>query len=90
MLNDFIRLPLKYPKLFHQSTRGIILHGPPVSDFDAVSISYVHYLKGTGKTLIAKATSVELGLHFLNVRGPELLGMYVGESEVRQMPWYFR
>jgi len=85
MLNDFIRLPLKYPKLFHQSTRGVILHGPPVGDFDVISISFVHNLKGTGKTLIAKATSVELGLHFFNVRGPELLGMYVGESEVRHV-----
>jgi len=85
MLNDFIRLPLKYPKLFRQSTRGVILHGPPVGDFEVISISFVHYLKGTGKTLIAKATSLELGLHFFNVRGPELLGMYVGESEVRQI-----
>lgn len=45
--------------------RNVLLFGPP----------------GTGKTLIAKVLSNELGLSFINVRGPELLSMYVGESE---------
>ena len=36
---------------------------------------------GTGKTLIAKAVATECGLPFLSVKGPELLGSYVGESE---------
>ena len=36
---------------------------------------------GTGKTLIAKAIATECGLPFLSVKGPELLGSYVGESE---------
>jgi len=39
--------------------------------------------QGTGKTLIAKAASSELKLQFFNVKGPELLNMYVGETEVR-------
>jgi SpoVK/Ycf46/Vps4 family AAA+-type ATPase len=44
---------------------GILLFGPP----------------GTGKTLIAKAVATECGLCFLSVKGPELLNMYVGQSE---------
>lgn len=41
---------------------------------------------GTGKTLLAKAVATECGLNFLSVKGPELLNMYVGQSEenVRQ------
>ena len=44
---------------------GILLYGPP----------------GTGKTLIAKAVATECSLNFLSVKGPELLNMYIGESE---------
>lgn len=36
---------------------------------------------GTGKTLVAKAVATECGLPFLSIKGPELLGSYVGESE---------
>lgn len=36
---------------------------------------------GTGKTLIAKAVATECSLSFLSVQGPELLNMYVGQSE---------
>jgi len=36
---------------------------------------------GTGKTLVAKAVATEYKLPFLSVKGPELLGSYVGESE---------
>jgi peroxin-6 len=36
---------------------------------------------GTGKTLVAKAVANECGLPFLSVKGPELLGSYIGESE---------
>jgi len=36
---------------------------------------------GTGKTLVAKAVATECGIPFLSVKGPELLGSYVGESE---------
>jgi SpoVK/Ycf46/Vps4 family AAA+-type ATPase len=63
---DAVELPLKYPTLFEGSRRsGILLFGPP----------------GTGKTLVAKAIARECGLPFLSVKGPELLGSYVGESE---------
>lgn len=44
---------------------GVLLFGPP----------------GTGKTLLAKAVATECRVHFLSVKGPELLSMYIGESE---------
>ncbi|KAL7536444.1 hypothetical protein ACHAXR_007160, partial [Thalassiosira sp. AJA248-18] len=64
---DAVELPLKYPTLFDGISRrsGILLFGPP----------------GTGKTLVAKAVARECGLPFLSIKGPELLGSYVGESE---------
>ena len=45
--------------------KGLLLHGPP----------------GCSKTMAAKAFATESGLNFLAVKGPELLNMYVGESE---------
>jgi peroxin-6 len=46
-------------------TKGILLYGPP----------------GTGKTLVAKAVATSFSLNFFSVKGPELLNMYIGESE---------
>lgn len=36
-----------------------------------------------GKTLLAKAVANQSGANFISVKGPELLNMYVGESESR-------
>jgi replication-associated recombination protein RarA len=44
---------------------GILLYGPP----------------GTGKTLLAKAVATECKYNFLSIKGPELLNMYIGQSE---------
>eukprot|EP01083_Nonionella_stella_P269333 911178_1 len=65
---DMVELPLRYPELFADGVKqrsGLLLYGPP----------------GTGKTLVAKAVATECSLNFLSVKGPELLNMYVGESE---------
>ena len=47
------------------SSSGVLLVGPP----------------GCGKTLVAKAIANEAGINFISVKGPELINMYVGESE---------
>ncbi|XP_063828585.1 nuclear valosin-containing protein-like [Ostrinia nubilalis] len=61
--------PVKYPeqlkKLGLAAASGVLLCGPP----------------GCGKTLLAKAVANEAGVNFISVKGPELLNMYVGESE---------
>jgi len=65
---DTVELPLKHPELFAGGLRrrsGVLLYGPP----------------GTGKTLLAKAVATECSVNFLSVKGPELINMYVGESE---------
>ena len=65
---ETIQLPLEHPELFVKGMKkrsGILFYGPP----------------GTGKTLLAKAIATEFSLNFFSVKGPELLNMYVGESE---------
>ena len=65
---DTFDLPLRHPELFSsglQLRSGVLLYGPP----------------GTGKTLLAKAVATECTLNFLSVKGPELISMYIGESE---------
>ncbi|XP_018014664.1 calmodulin-interacting protein 111-like [Hyalella azteca] len=66
-LVNTINIPLNYPHLVACGIRraGVLLYGPP----------------GTGKTLLAKAVASECRLNFLSVKGPELLNMYVGETE---------
>ncbi|KAH9499607.1 peroxisomal assembly protein [Bulinus truncatus] len=64
---DTVQLPLHHPELLAAGLRrsGVLLYGPP----------------GTGKTLMAKAVATECSLNFLSVKGPELINMYVGQSE---------
>ncbi|KAK5150600.1 hypothetical protein LTR04_006781, partial [Oleoguttula sp. CCFEE 6159] len=65
---ETIQLPLSRPELFAKGMKkrsGILFYGPP----------------GTGKTLLAKAIATEFSLNFFSVKGPELLNIYIGESE---------
>jgi proteasome-associated ATPase len=80
-IRDAIELPYLHPELFQEHElkppKGVLLYGPP----------------GCGKTLIAKAvanslakkvadkTGAEGKSFFLNIKGPELLNKYVGETE---------
>ena len=68
-LREAVQWPLKYPDLFESvhltPPKGALVCGPP----------------GCGKTLLAKALATETGVNFVSVKGPELLSMYVGESE---------
>ncbi|KMR04602.1 peroxisome assembly factor 2-like protein [Lasius niger] len=65
------RIQLPLLNAFGFGQSGLLLYGPP----------------GTGKTLLAKAVATEYQLHFLSIKGPEVLNMYVGQSEknVRQI-----
>ncbi|MFM1769094.1 MAG: Proteasome-associated ATPase [Verrucomicrobiota bacterium] len=80
-IRDSIEMPFLHAKLFqrfrHPVPKGFLLHGPP----------------GCGKTLLGKATAHNLRLQlraktgedhpefFLSVKGPEILNMWLGESE---------
>jgi proteasome-associated ATPase len=89
-LRDAVELPFLYSGLFNDyklpPPKGVLLYGPP----------------GCGKTLIAKAVANSLAkrtqevtgredvrAYFLNVKGPELLNKYVGETE-RQIRMIFQ
>ncbi|HVW35095.1 MAG TPA: proteasome ATPase [Acidimicrobiia bacterium] len=90
MIQDAVELPYLYGDLFTEHElpppKGILLYGPP----------------GCGKTLIAKAVANSLAKrvaektgntntrsYFLNIKGPELLNKYVGETE-RQIRLIFQ
>ncbi|MUN27901.1 AAA family ATPase, partial [Sulfuracidifex metallicus] len=68
-LKEVVEWPLKNRDLYDymkaEIPSGVLLYGPP----------------GTGKTLLARAVSHESGANFIAVNGPELLNMWVGESE---------
>jgi transitional endoplasmic reticulum ATPase len=68
-LKHAVEWPLKNPHSFSEMgikpPKGVLLYGPP----------------GTGKTLLAKAIATESEANFISIKGPELLSMWVGESE---------
>ena len=68
-LREAIEWPLKHKEAIEyvnvETPKGILLYGDP----------------GTGKTLIAKAVAKMTESNFINVKGPELLSKWVGESE---------
>jgi transitional endoplasmic reticulum ATPase len=69
LLTEVVLWQLRYDTLFQQAgvraPKGVLLHGAP----------------GTGKTLLAKALAGETEANFIAVKGPQLLSMWIGESE---------
>lgn len=68
LIRDTLHFPINRPdELDPRLGRrtGILLYGPP----------------GSGKTLLAKALATEYQMSFLAVKGPELMSMYIGETE---------
>jgi transitional endoplasmic reticulum ATPase len=70
-LRELVEIPLKRPdvlaKLGLEPTRGVLLVGPP----------------GTGKTLTARSLAEDLGVNYIAIVGPEVMGKYYGEAESR-------
>ncbi|MFM7426696.1 MAG: AAA family ATPase [Elainella sp.] len=70
-LRELIEIPLKRPdvltRLGLEPPKGVLLVGPP----------------GTGKTLTARALAEELGVNYIAIVGPEVMGKYYGEAEAR-------
>ncbi len=70
-LKELVEIPLKRPdllaKLGLEAIKGVLLVGPP----------------GTGKTLTARALAEELGVSYIAIAGPEIMGKYYGEAETR-------
>jgi transitional endoplasmic reticulum ATPase len=68
-LKEAVEWPMKNPASFERmgikAPKGVLLYGPP----------------GTGKTMLAKAVANESEANFIQVKGPELLSMWVGKSE---------
>jgi transitional endoplasmic reticulum ATPase len=70
-LKELVGIPLKRPELLKQlgldPPKGVLLVGPP----------------GTGKTLMARTLAAELGVNYIAIVGPEIIGKYYGEPEAR-------
>ncbi len=70
-MRELVELPLKRPDLLKalglEPPRGVLLVGPP----------------GTGKTLTARGIAQELGVNYVAIAGPEVMGKYYGEAETR-------
>jgi transitional endoplasmic reticulum ATPase len=68
-MREMILYPIDHPDKFEKfgmkPSKGVLFYGPP----------------GCGKTLMAKAVACECQANFLSIKGPELLTMWVGESE---------
>ncbi len=68
-LQQAVEWPLKKPEAFKKlgiaPPRGVLLYGPP----------------GCGKTILAKAVATESEANFISIKGPQLISMWVGESE---------
>lgn len=68
-MQEALELPCSHPEIFRnvpiRLPHGLLIYGPP----------------GCGKTLVAKTAASESGMQCIVVKGPELMGKYIGQSE---------
>ncbi|GAA1870607.1 proteasome ATPase [Myceligenerans crystallogenes] len=82
-IRDAVELPFAHPDLFREHglrpPKGVLLYGPPGCGKTLIAKAVAHSLAG----MVAKANGGDPSLksYFLNVKGPELLNKYVGETE---------
>ncbi|GAB2478163.1 proteasome ATPase [Promicromonospora xylanilytica] len=82
-IRDAVELPFAHPDLFREHglrpPKGVLLYGPPGCGKTLIAKAVAHSLAG----MVARANggNPEVKSFFLNVKGPELLNKYVGETE---------
>jgi proteasome-associated ATPase len=83
-IRDAVELPFLHPELFLEHglkpPKGVLLYGPPGCGKTLIAKAVAHSLAATAAAARGESTA-DTKSFFLNVKGPELLNKYVGETE---------